>query len=491
MANVLIYAPFANWNLHYATDMELTQNCLDRGDIVCIVQCDASLPICEPDPTKMELVCSMCKARRDIGLKWLDGKNIEVISLNLDTMDNTQEINDILKSMKSVDDVRSFSIDGNDLGMAAVSSTVTRYREPELLWEKHSSTLLSHLRTALLVYNRFKILLASRSYDKVILFNGRYSTFRPVLRLVQQMNVSIYVHERGPEFNQYSLTKNTYPHSIRYVEDQILKYAEDETSQKEKERIGSQWFIDRQKHAFQNWTVYTKKQKDGYLPMEMSKHSFKIAIFNSSEDEMVAIEEWQNPYYLTQNEGIEKILADLENDDIHFYLRVHPNLKNIDNSQTRNLHRLKAEYKNLTLIDADSEISTYDLVKAVDMVITLGSSVGIEASFMNVPSIVMGKNPYLILDTCIQPINHKAMLQIIKDFKEKNFIPKKSKKSYLYGYYMKSYGKPYKYVRQTGVTQARLVKDGKETILRYSIKILFIWLLLQVRKAFLSNKKVK
>lgn len=491
MANVLVYAPFANWNLHFATDMELAQNCLDDGDTVSIVQCDGTLPICEPNPGKIGLVCSMCMARRDRGLKWLANKNIEVISLNLNTTDNAQEINDILKSMKSVDDVRNFSMDGNDLGMAAVSSTVTRYREPELLWERHNKTLLSHLHTALLVHYRFKMLLALRPFDKVILFNGRYSSLRPVLRLAQQMNITTYVHERGPEFNQYSLTKNTYPHSIRYVEDQILKYAEDETPQEEKERIGSQWFIDRQSHALQNWTVYTKKQKDGCLPVGMSQHAFNIAIFNSSEDEMVAIEEWRNPYYVTQNEGIEKILTDMSNDDIHFYLRVHPNLKDTDNSQTKNLHRLKTKYKNLTFIDADSKVSTYDLVKAVDMVITYGSSVGIEASFMNVPSIVMGKAPHLILDACIQPINHQAMIQIIKDFKEKSFIPKKNKKSYLYGYYMKSYGKVYKYVKQTGVTQARLVKDGKETVLRYSFKILYMWLLLQIRKAFLPNKKVK
>ena len=157
-----------------------------------------------------------------------------------------------------------------------------------------------------------------------------------------------------------------------------------------------------------------------------------------------------------------------------FFLRVHPNLKNIHNSQTKVLNTFKTKYKNLTLIDADSEVSTYDLIKAVDLVITFGSSVGIEASFLNIPSIVMGKAPYLILNTCIQPINHDAMIEIIKIFKESGILPHTNNKNYLFGYYMKSYGKTFKYVKQTDLYQTKLIKNGKVTDLSYSFKILLL-----------------
>ena len=139
----------------------------------------------------------------------------------------------------------------------------------------------------------------------------------------------------------------------------------------------------------------------------------------------------------------------------------------------------------MTLIDADSEVSTYDLVKAVDLVITFGSSVGIEASFMGTPSIVMGKTPYLILNTCIQPINHNAMIEIIKIFEEFGILPWTSNQSYLYGYYMKSYGQTFKYAKQTNVSQALLIKNGKVTNINYSFKILLLRI---IRKISLFGK---
>ena len=202
MANVLMYTPFVNWSLHFVTDMELAQQCLDDGDKLTIVHCDASLPICEPNPKHIDFDCKMCMARRDNGFKWLNNKNIELIPLSLNNIHNIKGIEDTINSMKSIDDIKKFSLEGNDLGMAAISSTVSFYREPELVWEKHHKTLRNHLHTALLIYNRFKILLAEKSYDKIILFNGRYSTFRPLLRLAQQENTTIYVHERGPDFKQ-------------------------------------------------------------------------------------------------------------------------------------------------------------------------------------------------------------------------------------------------------------------------------------------------
>ena len=486
MTKTLLFAPFANWTLHFETDMELAQQSLDSEERLTIVYCDGTLPICEPNPNRVSLMCKMCMARRDNGFKWLNDKAIRYIPLDASAIPegDMDSIRQVVNSMKSVAEIRDYRLEGSDLGMSAISSTVSFFREPQLEWEKHGSVLQKNLHTALLVHYRLSRLLDSENYDKIILFNGRYSTFRPVLRLAQKRDIELLVHERGPDFKHYSLTKNTYPHDIHYIEDRIVRFSTDSTPDEEKKRIGREWFLERQQHKTQNWKVFTEEQKEGFLPEELSQKSFKIAIFNSSEDEFVAIEEWKNPYYETQNLGIEKILSEFKSSDIHFFLRVHPNLGDIDNSQTKELERIGKKYDNLTLISADSKVSTYDLMNEVDLVITFGSTVGIEASFLNKPSIVMGRAPYLVLNTCIQPISHEAMVQIIKEYKSGRVLPKTEKNSYLFGYYMKSYGLPYKYLHQKGISKAVLEKDGKYTNLSSSFKIYMIWAFRAIRKAY-------
>jgi hypothetical protein len=488
MANTLLFSPFAKWKVHFETDLELAHKCLDEGDELTIIHCDGTLPICEPNPNNISIACKVCMARRDNGFSWLDNKSIKLIPLALDERRNIQQLNNIINSMKTIQDVENFSFENSDVGMSAVSSTVSFYREPKLIWKKHHKRLLLHLRTAILIHMRFKELLSTKNYDNIILFNGRYSTFRPVVRLAQQLNIELYVHERGPDFKHYSLARNTYPHDLKYIQNQIIKFSNDKEPEKAKKEIGKMWFEERQNHVVQNWKVFTKNQVTGYLPKNISAKSFNIAIFNSSEDEFVAIEEWKNPFYKSQNEGIRKILDSVKDENYGIFLRVHPNLFNVNNSQTQELTKIKEKYQNLTVIESDSKVNSYDLIKAVDLVITFGSTVGIEASYLNKPSIVMGNTTYLILNTCIQPINHQSMIEIIKTFRETGALPLTNDKNYLFGYYMKSYGQRFKYVLQTDLDKALLIKNGKKINLDLSLKILYIWVLRIFRKLNLLVK---
>ena len=127
-----------------------------------------------------------------------------------------------------------------------------------------------------------------------------------------------------------------------------------------------------QLHGTKN--VEVEKIKDGiHIPRVKSKEICRkalnwinetIAIFISSQDEFEAIEGWENPYYDTQTEAIEAIINSDVDPEIRFYLRIHPSLKGLKNTQIKELNELKSA--NLFTIPADSKIDSYELMAACE-----------------------------------------------------------------------------------------------------------------------------
>ena len=86
--------------------------------------------------------------------------------------------------------------------------------------------------------------------------------------------------------------------------------------------------------------------------------------------------------YENQLSGIKKIIKDLKRkENIYFFIRLHPNFAK-DNLNTNNFLRLEKAYKNLKIIKPLSTIDSYKLAKNSDLVITFGSTIGIESVFL-------------------------------------------------------------------------------------------------------------
>ena len=167
----------------------------------------------------------------------------------------------------------------------------------------------------------------------------------------------------------------------------------------EREKIGAAFYEERLHGKEQAWVSFVKDQQQNLLPTDWNPNKQNIAIFNTSEDEYESIgTEWKNELYENQAVGLEKILIDFEsNDAFHFYLRIHPNLKGLNNRQIRDAYALK-KYSNLTIIDSESPVSTYTLMMRCNKTITFGSSTGIEAVYWGKVSILLGKSFYCNLE---------------------------------------------------------------------------------------------
>ena len=450
---ILFYSPYPIFSFHFETELELAEKYLKQGHNVTFLVCNGELPSCDPNPYHKYRICAECKSRLSSGFKWIGKDNIKVENFYRLTSEQKQiieELNSI--EITSWEFLKQIFIDGSDIGMAAFGSVVCNLRDPEPDLQTHIDLVKNNLIAATIVHYSLKNRLGEDRPDRLIIFNGRMSSLRPALRLAQSLHIEVYVHERSGDLNRYYLVKNVYPHDIDFIKQEIeLTYENSPLSETEKLEVASQWFEERINNHPQAWFSFTENQTRGLLPKSFDLQKTNIAVFNSSEDEMVSIEGWQNPLYKNQNDAIYKILNEFKDmSSIRFFLRIHPNLSNVNNSQTRFLEGDFSEFKNLEIIPAESPVSTYTLIDKCDLIITFGSTVGIEAVYHNKPSILLGRAIYEDLGGVILPKSHADLANIIQEYSVTNKLPitHDSKTAFIkYGFFQKKYGEVFEYAK--------------------------------------------
>ena len=182
--------------------------------------------------------------------------------------------------------------------------------------------------------------------------------------------------------------------------------------------IGKAFFENRRNAKYAGDKIYTKDQVAGMLPEGFDIGKRNISIFNSSEDEFFAIsKEWdQSVIFPSQYEGLKTIFEHYKDDEtIHFYLRIHPNLKNVPWKSHTLLYGLK--YKNVTIIAPNSPISSYTLMDNSEKVIIFNSTIGLESTFWGKPVIALNKCTYSYLKLTYTPTTEEEVYQLIDDKK--------------------------------------------------------------------------
>lgn len=462
---ILFFNPYCYWPFHLENELELVKKHINQGESIYLLTCNGELDPCDQILDQGKNICASCIHRRISGYQLLKiNKKINLKSIIKLSNEDEHLISQILQipMPQTLFSLKSLKIENFDIGMAVASSLISHLREPYPYPGDHQDLVTKLLNVSLRVYFSFKNYLSEIQPDLVYIFNGRFAILRAAVRACQNLNIQFQIHERAGVQNRYTLTENTLPHDLSYIKAEINKVW-DESMLPEKEKIaqGSRWFEDRRAGKDQGWTSFTNGQ-DQHIQIDQQK--INIVIFNSSEDEFEAIEGWKNPVYKDQNHGIAKIASDFKDDDnINLYLRVHPNLTNILNSQTLTLQKLKGRYKNFFLIEPDNKINSYFMMDMADLVIVFGSTIGVESAYHQKTVVLMGRSPYEDLGVCLVPKSHQELIKLIKsgDKNSMNLWASKETKhrAVRYGFYMFQRGIPFEFFRQEGVYD--LTYNGK------------------------------
>ena len=459
----IVFYPIYHQTPHFETELELMKKHLDAGDTVYTMVCKSDLKTCLFNPGNRLILCFYCHSFIKNGLKRIKNKNLKVISYPKMKVDYKV----IPSEFQNIDELKRFTLNGVALGLSAASSLISRFnREHNLDTIKYEKEVRVEVKNSYYLSQVFeRFVFTEIKPDLVYIFNGRISTTGPVVDVCKSNGISFITHERGGQIGHYWLIPGTIPHDVKnaYSEIEKLSRSLDETTLT---NIGSKFYIDRRNKVEQGWYSFTKHQKIDSLPSSLSKNRKNIMIFNSTIEEFAAVKGWQKPLFLfiDEIEALSSILERFRSDkNKMFYLRIHPNLRGNDNSQIHSLMDLSTKYSNLEIIPPESPIDSYSLLDNSDVVISFGSTIGIEASFWDKPSIQLGMAFYNNLDSVYIPQTVDQLYDLIE-----SDLPLLSKKGALkYGVWELYRGETYSYFNQTGLLTGTFM--GKR------IKAAFVW----------------
>ena len=454
MANIAVFNSHTLWPLHYETELEIIQDLENADNEIYQVVCNGDISICDLNISNEPLRCLQCIEKRKKGMRLIKPrstrkKNLHILDYEQLTGQDKQDILNMKFNYTTIEELKMLKVENFDIGLAVISSVVSSIRDSTLDVKFYKELIDKYLNNSLMIFFSAKRIIEKYKISKFYIFNGRFAYPRAVLRACQQKSIDCYIHESGGTIYKYEVFQNELPHDIKFTQNLIEKFWE-QGSGKDRAALGRLFFEERSKAIPQNYYSFVGDQEPAKLPDSWDAKNHNIVIFNSSEDEMVSIGgEWENKLYKGQGDGIDKIIRELSVfPNIKVYLRMHPNLYDVDDGYVQFLNSLKAD--NFERIDPKSTISTYQLINSADKIVTFGSTLGVEAAYWGKVSVLLGSSYYKEKSCVYEPKSHDEAIRLLIDLKLK---PIASDFPLKYGYYFKNRGIDFKHYKPSNLYQ--------------------------------------
>lgn len=409
-----------------------------NGNDVYWLYCKNALSACLRNVDEYSSKCKFCGIMYEQYIKKY-GNGVNIIPVKC----SDYKHKDHSFTIKNSEDLRALEYRGVQIGMSILSIYFTRTRDLDvqsidqlLIFSKPLiSQLCDFIDYAYDIIDKIQP-------DEIRIFNGRLFENRLFYDIACVRGIfftSLEIALGSKPYKKISF-KGGLPHDYKLRGKMIMDlWKKTPENQAEKEKIASSFFTKRRSgDLVADVKVYTKEQKEGELPKGFNNNKKNIAIFNSSQDEFAALGGmWKEGLvFQTQFEAIEYLVNNSPS-QIHYYLRIHPNLKGINHKEHTDLYIFN-KFDNITVIPPESEVSSYALLDACDKAITFGSSMGVEATYWGKPSIQIGHSYYELIDAAYIVHSKEELIDLVsKD------LPAKNKENALkYSYFMldRTYG---------------------------------------------------
>ena len=456
----ILFVEFWNCNPHLETALELAKLHLDAGDRVSFYFAGHDTPYKEGIVVTPEDCGPFRKLPEQLGA--------ELIGLSRRDFHGRVKMPevrfDIPQAFESLEELMALKYGTFELGIAVGSSLVsdTRNSQPDL--KEHLPKIQRMILSAVQVYELVKGLIARESPDLVYLFNGRFCNYRAAMRATIDMGKELLLHERGASRFLYDVQPFMSHDVVRWQENIVSEWALHGNDPGARE-IGERFFTDRRAGLEQFWVSFTDHQKRDLVPA-MDPDKKIVTYFSSSDDEFVSVGDmFKFTVWPSQFDAVRDLIQICsEDENIQLFIRLHPHVRK--KSREDQLRWLAlGEIRGVNIVSFDSDVDTYALIDQSDVVVTAGSTVGIEAVFWGRPSITLGPSYYSELGVTLHPRSNAELKAMLSS----NKLQVDRERTIPYGYYMATFGRKFQhYVPETlfkgkfmgvdlhGVTEKRL-----------------------------------
>lgn len=369
--------------------------------------------------------------------------------------------------------VRQLSYKGSPLGRAILQvhpDAKTPFRE-DFIWPTRWLTRAA--KSYAWVYDQTTELIKQRGITTIVVFNGRFLHDNAAAAAALALGVRVLYGETGgieTDFDVSTASTHDMDHVQRRMLAMYATWPEPDQGEPHKRVIGETWFRNRQTHSDPEVQLFVGDQEFGDLgEVEKIPQTEKLVVFfSSSGDEIAELELDWNKFFQSQEGAISELAAacaDLPG--VMLAVRTHPHLRI---KPPDDLARWKAAVERAGVpihIDPNSKVDSYALMKRADIVVSYGSTSGVEAAFLGRPSILMGPSAYNLLECATSVSNAKELKEALK-----NPAVKDIEYSLPYGLFLHRRGFTFRYLskKPDGSLQlgSRSIGEANEGVRKFS-----------------------
>ena len=435
--NVLIYSHVALWTIHHAEAVELCLRHLDLGDTVYLLSCDGALTSCPANPFHDTAKCHACKAQTN----WTLGKVLK--SRVIDVRLPEQHVINQAPSFRSINELARYSEHDIPFGELVVSQLVGDLRDSFFPIDEHRERVAALLSSAKHLYQFATDLIAGNNIAKAYIWNGRRCSDGPVSFAARDCGIAFetFISARKP--SHYMTLPAPRVHDLNVNKTLLANVVKDAEERHADEYIIKEAAVFFQQQRFgtgdyPGFIDFTTKFADPPEHRLNTAQKPVLAIFPSSYWEYYGMDDYRGGVYENHYDGLERILTDRDivaKWDCH--IRWHPNLATCGPYERERISTVIARTKkDCHHYEPESSLDSYALIEQSAAVVTFGSTIGIEASYYQKPSILVGRALYEDLDACYRPNSHEELKSVLARIP----LPKDRYGAVKFGFYQRHRG---------------------------------------------------
>ena len=448
--NILVYSHTPLWEEQHAQTIEICLKHLKLNDNVIILSCDSSLDGCPANIKKNINLCNKCIKQKVRTKNIILENKVKHIELEF------QNINNDLK-IKSLDEFTNYKFENVPFGQIVLSTLITDdFKSSYFNFEDIKKINgLEKLNTSINLYHRVKSIIKEHNIDRLYVWNGRRSSDATVNYAAKNLNIEFFSYISGGMKGKYQIEPTISTLDIESYKKLMEKFYEthkenNTLSEFEEEGLKHFHFLkdgknDGKAYGLKQFSINFDK-KNTFIEKNRKKN---IAIFPGSNWEYLGFSQGLNKINdkdFNQYDFLEKILKDkFIKDNFNLYVRWHPFLGQAGLKEKIKINEITNKYSHVNFYSPESKVNSYNLLDFSNIVISFGSTIGVEATLYGKPSILFGRTFWEDSGAAYKVSNLDDLSSILK----KDTLPPKPYINALKeGYYQRHRGREtYKHIR--------------------------------------------
>ena len=241
-------------------------------------------------------------------------------------------------------------------------------------------------------YDQTAALIRERGITAVVVYNGRFLHDRAASAAAQDAGIPVLYYDTGGLDTDYDLTDSV-THDWRDLQRRMLAMYQSWPPD-ERDALGGSWFEERRRHVAPDNSLFTEVQEIG-ATIQRPDAERVVVYFSSSGDEIAELELDWSRFIGDQPEALRQVAEECRaRPGYALIVRSHPHKRMKPPQDVAEWFEAVEAAEPDVHLDPHSPVDSYARMELADIVVTYGSTTGVEAAYAGKKVIVMGPSAY-------------------------------------------------------------------------------------------------